>query len=230
MMGLYPPLESGEPHYLQHVAEVRFRLEKERDFRASMYKKYRRGANVVDEIDTALSVTSVGLAASGVGLLSTIIAAPVAIGLQAGAIVCGLLGAGGKLVGRRLQAKARKHDLIHGLAESKLNAIVDRISIALNDKKITEEKFRLILSEVYKYNQMKTKIRGRQKQSLSEDEENRLFQRARDEAMMTARAKLLKEIQAGTSSSTSSKTDRPSMRWRSTQPFFNTPTPLSDQN
>ena len=40
-------------------------------------------------------MTNVGLAASGVGLLSTIIAAPVAIGLQAGAIVCGLLGGGG---------------------------------------------------------------------------------------------------------------------------------------
>ena len=110
MMTLYPPLEKGETHRLQHVAEVRFRLEKERDFRASMYKKYRRETNVADGIDTALSVTSVGLAASGVGLLSTIIAATVAIGLQAGAIMCGLLGAGGKLVGRRLQAKARKYN------------------------------------------------------------------------------------------------------------------------
>ena len=102
-----------------------------------------------------------------------------------------------------LQAKARKHDLIRGLAESKLNTIADRISVALNDDKITEEEFRLILSEVDKYNQMKIEIRGRQKQSLSEDEKkNILFQRARDEAMMTARAKLLKEIQAGTSSGT----------------------------
>ena len=201
-MGLYPPLESGETHRLQHVAEVRFRLEKERDFTASMYKKYRRGANVVDGIDTPLSVTSVSLAASGVGLLSTIIAAPVALGLQAGAIVCVLLGAGGKLVGRRLQAKARKHDLIRGLAESKLNTIADRISVAQNDYKIIEEEFRLILSEVDKYNQMKTEIRGRLKQSLSEDEKTRLFQHAREEAIMTARAKLLKEIQAGTSSGT----------------------------
>ena len=64
-MGLYPPLESGETHRLQHVAKVRFRLEEERDFRATMYKKYRRGSNVVDGIDTALSVTSAGLAASG---------------------------------------------------------------------------------------------------------------------------------------------------------------------
>ena len=123
------------------MAEVRFRLEKERDFRASMYKMYRRGANVADGINTTLSVTSVGLAASGVGLLSTIIAAPVDIGLQAGAIVCGLLGAGGKLVGRRLQAKARKHDLIRGLAKSKLNTIADRIPIALNDEKLPKGNF-----------------------------------------------------------------------------------------
>ena len=68
-----------------------------------------------------------GLAVSGVGLLSTIIAVPVAIGIQAGAIVCGLLGADGKFIGRRLQAKAREHDQIRVLAESKLNTITDRI-------------------------------------------------------------------------------------------------------
>ena len=164
-----------------------------------MYIKYRRGANFADGIDTALSVTSVGVAASGFGLLSTIIASPVAIGLQAGATLCGLLGAGGKLVGRRLQAKTRKHDLIRGLVESKLNKIADRISVALNNDKITEEEFRLILSEVD--NQMKAEIRGHQKQSggLSEDEKQTI---SADEAMITSRAKLLKEIQAGTSSGT----------------------------
>ena len=91
---------------------------------------------------------------------------PVAIGIQAGAIVCGLLGAGGKIIGRRLQAKASKHDQIRVLAESKLNTIADRISSALTDD---DEEFRLILTEVDKYNQMKAKIYGRQKQSLSEE-------------------------------------------------------------
>ncbi|MEW8317036.1 MAG: hypothetical protein AB2691_00745, partial [Candidatus Thiodiazotropha sp.] len=147
-MSLYPPLDTGDKYRLQHVAEVKFRLEKERDFRASLYKKYRRGANVVDEIDTTLTVASVGLAASGVGLLSTIVMAPVAIGLQAGAIVCGLLSIGGKFIGRRLQTKAKKHDEIRILAESKLNSITDRISIALNDDNISETEFRLILSEI----------------------------------------------------------------------------------
>ena len=164
-MGLYPPLgTTGDNHRLQHVAEVRFRLEKERDFRASLYKKYWRGVNVVDGLNTALSVASAGLAASGVVLLTTIIAAPVAVGLQAGAIVCGLLGAGGKFIGRRLEAKARKHDQIRVLAVSKLNTIADRISPALADDKISDEEFRQILSEADKYNHMKAEIRGRRKQ------------------------------------------------------------------
>ena len=68
--------------------------------------------------------------------------------------------------------------------------------MALNDDQFTEEEFRLILSEVDKFNQMKNDIRGRQKQNggLSEIEENKLLQRARDEAMIAARTKLLKEI------------------------------------
>ena len=77
--------------------------------------------------------------------------------------MCGLLEAGGNSVGRRLQAKARNHDLIRGLAESKLHTIADRISVALNDDKITEEEIRLILFEVDKYNQMKAEIRWHQK-------------------------------------------------------------------
>ena len=116
-----------------------------------------------------------GLAASGVGLLSTIIAVPVAIGIQAGAIVCGLLGAGGKFIGRRLQAKARKHGQTRVLAQSKLNTIAVRISTALTDDKISDEEFRMIWAEVDKYNQTKAEIRGRQKQGLSEDEKRSYY-------------------------------------------------------
>ena len=193
-MGLYPPLETtGDNHRLQHVAEIRSCLEKERDFRASLYKKYLWGVNVLDRLNTAFSVASMGLAASGIGLLSTIIVVPVAVGLQAGAIVCGLLGAGRKFIGRRLGVKARKHDQIHVLAESKINTIADRISTALTDDKISEEEFHLILSEVDKDDQMKAEIcRGRQNQgSLSETEKKQLLHLMRDEAMLTARTKLL---------------------------------------
>ena len=117
----------------------------------------------MDGLDPALSVGSAGLAASGVGVLTTIITAPVTVGLQAGAIACGLLGAGGRFICQKLEAKARKHNQI--LALSKLNSIADRILAELTDDKISEEEFCLILSEVDKYNQMKAEIRrGRQKE------------------------------------------------------------------
>ena len=171
-MSLYPPLEeTGDKHRLQHLAEVKFRLEKERDARATLYKKYWRWANVVNGLDTALSVASLGFAASGVGLLSTINAAPFAVGIKAGLLV-----AGGKILGQKLQTKARKHDQIHVLAESKLNSFADRISTALNEYKISDEEFRLIMSELEKYNQVKSEFRGCQKQGdLSEEEKNSCY-------------------------------------------------------
>ena len=112
---------TGDNHRLQHVAEVRSHLEKEWDFRASLYQKYQWGDNVLDGLDTVLSMASAGLAVSGVGVLTTIIAVPVAVGLQAGVIACGLLGVGGRFICRKLEAKARKHDQIQVLAVSKLN-------------------------------------------------------------------------------------------------------------
>ena len=182
-MGLYPPLKTtGDNHRLQHLAEVRAHLEKEHDFRASLYKKYRWGANVIDGLDTGLSVAGAVMAATGVGLLTTIIATPIAIGLQAGATASWLLGAGGRFIYRKLEAKARKHDQIRVLAVSKLNSIADRISAALTDYKISEEEFRPILSEVDKYDQMKAEIcRGRQKDGcLPKTEKKRLMNLMRD--------------------------------------------------
>ena len=112
-----------------------------------------------------------GFAASGIELLSTIIAVPVAINIQAGEFVCGLLG---KLIGWKLKAKAKNRDQIHVLAESKLNTIADHVSAALADDKISDEEFRLILSEVDKYNQMKEEIRGRQKQGIGLSEADKM--------------------------------------------------------
>ena len=89
--------------------------------------------------------------------------------------MCGLLGAGGKFIGRKLQKRARKHDQIRVLAETKINTIADRISTALSDNKISDEEFRQILSEADKFNEMKDAIRWRQKQGLSEDEERSYY-------------------------------------------------------
>ncbi|KAI0230290.1 hypothetical protein LSAT2_019323, partial [Lamellibrachia satsuma] len=58
-------------------------------------------ANSADGVDTALLTASMGVDIGGVGLLSTIIAAPVVLGLEAAALACGLL------VGAGLAVKAK---------------------------------------------------------------------------------------------------------------------------
>ena len=56
---------------------------------AALYKNYRRGVNAADGVNTAVLAAGMGM---GIGLLSTIIVAPVVLGLEAAALACGLLG------------------------------------------------------------------------------------------------------------------------------------------
>ena len=117
------------------------------------------------------------------------------MGLEIGAFVCGVLGVTGKFVGRRLSLKAKKHDEIRVLAESKLNTIRDHVSSALIDGRISDEQFRLIIDEVCKYDRMKAEIRTGAKKAyaavtLDEEMKNSLIQRGRNEARASFLQKL----------------------------------------
>ena len=180
---------------LQEISRLRKHLEDEKDKRSQLYKKYRRGINAVDAADTALISASMGMGIGGVGLLTTVIAAPVVLGLEIAALGCGLLGVAGKFIGRRLSVKAKKHDEVRVLAESKLNTIADHVSRALTDGQISDEEFRLIIDEAQKYTQMKAEIRtGAQKAhaavTLDEETKNSLIQQGRDEARASLMEKL----------------------------------------
>ena len=52
---------------------------------------YNKGVNIIGVIDNYLGVTAIKLGITGVGLLSTIVAAPAVIGMEAVSIVMGLL-------------------------------------------------------------------------------------------------------------------------------------------
>ena len=182
---------------LQEISRLRKHLEDEKDKRSQLYKKYRCRINAVDAVDTALISASMGMGIGGVGLLTTVIAAPVVLGLEIAALGCGLLGVAGKFIGRRLSVKAKKHDEVRVLADSKLNTIADHVSRALTDGAISEEEFRMVVDEVSKYAQMKGDIRAGAKKAhaavtLDEETKISLIQRGRDEA----RASLIKKLAA----------------------------------
>ena len=151
----------------------------------------------LDGVDTALLTASLGMGLGSVGLLTTVIAAPVVLGLEIAALACSTLGITGRFIGRRLAVKAKKHDEVCVLAESKLNTISDHVSTALTDGHISDEEFRLIVAEVDKYGHMKSEIRAGDRKvhaavKMDEETKNSLVQRGRDEE----RASFIKKLGA----------------------------------
>jgi hypothetical protein len=128
-----------------------------------------------------------GLGCAGVGLLSTIIAAPIVVGLEAAAMACGVLSIASKFVEKKLSTKARKHDDLRMLALSKANTIASHVSKALSDGEVSDEEFRIIMEEVSKYEELKASIRvaGRHAHSavrIDDEAKKALIQRGREEA------------------------------------------------
>ena len=181
---------------LSEIRKLEGRLETERDLREKLYKKYRRAINVIDSIDAALVLASLGLGATGVGLLSTIIAAPIVIPLEVTAIGCGLLGVGGKFISRKLLRKAKKHDDIRVLAISKLNSISDLVSKAIQDERISSEEYSLILAEWKKYLQMKKDIRSK---TQREQTDNQDLTVSKNEMLAQARQQIMKALSGAAS-------------------------------
>lgn len=99
---------SPQSSRLQQINLFKRQLEAEQDTWSTLYKMYHRGVNACDGVDTAILPARMGLGIGGVGLLFTIIAAPIVLSLEVAALACGLFGVTGKFVSRRLAIKAKK--------------------------------------------------------------------------------------------------------------------------
>ena len=113
--------------------------ERERDKRNELSTKYNRGVNINGVIDNCLFVTAIGLGITGVCLLSTIVAAPAVMGMEAVSIVMGLRRIVGNKAIKKLSLTIEKHEKIAMLAVSVLNTISSLISKALADDCISDE-------------------------------------------------------------------------------------------
>ena len=193
---LYPQLPKEEPtglapsapdlahnFRLQKIGEVQKELESERDKRATLSKKYHRSIKIVGGVDNVLVVSTMGLGVAGIGVLSTIIAAPVAIAMEGAALGAGLLSIIGNQVNKKLMHKAEKHEKIKVLAESKLNTINDHISKALIDGFVDDAEYSMILSELEKFKEMRRDVKLKTKTVIDEETKNTLIEQGRSEAV-----------------------------------------------
>ena len=137
---LAPPIEDqGQGYRLQKINEIQAFLEKEVPTREALGKKYFRAAKIVDNVDTVLITITLGAGAGGIGLLSTLVAAPTVIVIEGMALFTGLLSIIGKYSVKKSTSKAEKHEKIKTIASTKLDTISSHISKALSDNKVTDE-------------------------------------------------------------------------------------------
>ena len=165
---IYPTLPSEDlpespewqahSYRLQQISLLKWQLESERDKRASLYTRYHTAVNVIDGADSTLVATSLAMGIAGWGLLLTIIAAPIVLGLEIGSVACKATGLVGKPINRKLEIISKKHNEIRLLAEAKLNTISSYISTTIADGNIDDVIYKLILDEMIKFGDMKNNI------------------------------------------------------------------------
>ena len=191
-----PPIEDqGDGYRLQKINEIHMFLEKEVVNREALSKKYFRAARIVDNVDTVFIAITLGGGVGGIGLLSTVIAAPAVIAIEGVAFFTGLLSIIGKYSVKR--SKAEKHEKIKMIASTMLDTISSHISKALSDNKVVDEEFKLILEELEKYKAMKEEVRTKTKKKIATETEESLFERGRQEGRESFR-RLVEKNNTGT--------------------------------
>ena len=174
--------DRGHSYRLKVISDVQKFLEEEITKRDAFSKKYFRMAYIVNMVDNALIIVTIGVEGTGAVLLSTGVGAPFALGLGISGAVTGAFSLIGNIFSKKATTKAEKHLKIKTLATAKLDTIASHISKALMDDYISDEEFKLIMSEMDKYKAMKEEIRNNTKKKLKTEEEESLIERGRQEA------------------------------------------------
>ena len=178
----------AQSYRLKKINEIQKELETERDRRSTLSKKYHRSVKIISAVDDSLVAGTMCLGVAGIGVLSTIVAAPIAIAMEASALGAGVLLTIGSQINKKLMIKAEKHEKIKILASAKINTISDHISKALKDDMISDEEYSLILDELEKFNCMKEEIRSKIKVAIDEQTRQALINQGREETIILLQA------------------------------------------
>ena len=174
--------DRGHSYRLKVITDVQTFLEEEIQKRDAFSKKYFRISKIVNIADNTLIVITIGAEGAGAVLLSTGVGAPFALALGISGVVTGAISLIGNIFSKKATTKAEKHLKIKTLATAKLDTIASYISKAMIDDYISDEEFKLIMSEMDKYKAMKEEIRSNTKKKLKTEEEESLIERGRQEA------------------------------------------------
>ena len=174
--------DRGHSYRLNLIREVQTFLETEIKNREAFSKKYFRIADIVNIVDNALIITTIGAEGTGAVLLATGVGAPFALALGISGAITGGISLIGNIFSKKATTKAEKHLKIKTLAAAKLDTIASHISKALMDDFISNEEFSLIMEEMNKYKALKEEVRSNTKKKLKTEDEESLIEKGRQEA------------------------------------------------
>ena len=179
--------DRGHSYRLKVILDVQKFFEEEIQKREAFSKKYFRISKIVNMADNTLIGITIVAEGTGAVLLSTGVGAPFALVLGISGAVTGVISLFGNIFSKKTTTKAEKHLKIKTLAMAKLDTIASHISKALMDDYISDEEFKLIMSEMDKYKAMKEEIRNNTKKKLKTEEEESLIEKGRQEARASFR-------------------------------------------
>ena len=167
---IYPPIPASAPlhddnqaYRLKKNDELEKFLRDEIDKRHSLTKRFKRRATTVSISDTSVLAAITALEAASIATLVTGIGMPVSVVLASTGLLLGIGSAVIHKTQKVFDSKAKKHDKIKTLAESKLDTISSIVSKAVEDSQISHQEYQLILKEVQHYRKMKEEIRTKSK-------------------------------------------------------------------
>ena len=181
-MATAPP--DDESYRLKKIDELEKFLRSEIESRDKLAKRFKRRATTATFSDTSvitaittLGATSIGLASTGIGTALIPILASTGLFLGIGSAVI-------RKTQRIFDSKAKKHDKIKTLAESKLDTISGIVSRAVENSHISHQEYQLILKEVEHYRKMKEQIRTKSKKTtdaITAEQREEILKQGREE-------------------------------------------------
>ena len=166
---IYPSLEPSAPpdesqsYRLKKIDEIEKFLRTEVHNRDNLSKRCKRRATAATISDASVITAITALEVASVVTLTTGIGMPVSIGLASVGVILGFSSAIVHRVQKVFDSKAKKHEKIKTLAESKLDSISSLVSKAVEDAHISHEEYQFILKEVEHYRVLKEQIRTKSK-------------------------------------------------------------------
>ena len=162
-----PTFQQSQNYRLKKITELEKFLREEIKTRDKLTKDFKRRATASTVSDTSIITAITLLEIASVATLTTGVGIPVSIVLASTGL---LLGLGSGIIHKTqkiFESKAKKHDKIKTLAESKLDSISELISKAIEDTRISHDEYQFILKEIEHYRAMKEQIRTKSKKTVN---------------------------------------------------------------